>query len=137
MNQNIINQYQISFINKIIDFKEWGKEISKVPKTDDIHLTNFLINYNPRWINDVLLPDVETGLLDPSSEIENGSEGVNISSAKTIVTTLPDKFTQDPSPAVFNGGYKITENGESLIATKNNFQNSKIFSGPGGNYLSN
>lgn len=66
-----------------------------------------------------------------------GSKSVNISSAETIVTTLPDKFTQNPSPAVFNGGYKITENGESLIATKNNFPNSKIFSGPGGNYLSN
>ena len=78
MNQNLMNKYQISFINKILDFKKWGKEIGKVPNTINIHLTNFLIDYNAQEINELLLPDINDALSTLSNGIENGSETNNI-----------------------------------------------------------
>lgn len=78
MNQNLINKYQISFINKILDFKKWGKEISKIPNTININLTNFLIDFNAKEINELLLPDINQALSAPSDGIESGSETTNI-----------------------------------------------------------
>ena len=66
-----------------------------------------------------------------------GSKSVSNTSIETIVTTLPDEFVQNPSQAIFYGKYQLVENDESLVATKNNYPNSKVFRGPGGNYLSN
>ena len=68
---------------------------------------------------------------------EEGSKSVNTSSPETIVTTLPDEFTQGSSHAIFNGEYQQTKYGATLIATKNNYPTTKVFNGPGGNYLSN
>lgn len=78
MDQNVVKQYQVSFTNKIFDFKIKGKEIIKVPTVNNIHLNNFLIETNVERINDDLLTDIEAGLLNLNSEISNGSESVSI-----------------------------------------------------------
>ena len=76
-----------------------------------------------------------------------GSKSVNISFLETIVTTLPDEFTQAPSQAIFYGKYFETK--QDIVAfyqgdyskqkdsNINNFPTTKVYSGPGGNYLSN
>ena len=78
MNQNIISNYNIILANRIFEWEFRGKEIHKSIDTNNIYLTNFLNDYNARWINENLLPDIEMALLDQNSEIENGSESVSI-----------------------------------------------------------
>lgn len=66
-----------------------------------------------------------------------GSKSVSASSIETIVTTLPNEFTEGPSEAIFYGNYQLTKNGVTSVATKQTYPSSKVFNGPGGNYLSN
>lgn len=75
------------------------------------------------------------------------SKSVSDTSPETIVTTLPENFTVNPSQAIFYGKYFENEGeyfnyGRDLDnsphnALKSNFPSSKIYYGPGGNYLSN
>lgn len=77
----------------------------------------------------------------------DGTKSVNNSSVETIVTTLPDAFIQSPSESISYGKYFKTK--EELILYKVNLDNSpndstkasypvtKVYYGPGGNYLSN
>jgi hypothetical protein len=78
MNQSLINQYKISFTNNVIEFVDSGKEISKIPNTNSIYLSNFLDDFNAQEIDELLLSDINDALLNPNSEIENGSETISI-----------------------------------------------------------
>lgn len=78
MNNNLINQYKISFTNNVIEFVDSGKEISKTPNTSSIYLSNFLDDFNAQEIDELLLSDINDALLNPNSEIENGSETISI-----------------------------------------------------------
>lgn len=78
MNQNIVNQYKISFTNNVIEFVDSGKEISKIPNTNSNYLSNFLDDFNAQEIDELLLSDINDALLNPNSEIENGSETISI-----------------------------------------------------------
>lgn len=72
---------------------------------------------------------------------EKNSKSVNEKSPETIVTTLPKELTENNSKAEFYGKYYETEKDEELGIEKDsnviNFPKTKIYSGPGGNYLSN
>ena len=58
MNNNIINQYKISFQNRVDDWGNFGKEINKIINTNNEPLTNFLTCWSSTSeINDSLLPD--------------------------------------------------------------------------------
>ena len=77
MNQNLITQYNIKFLNKTFN---WGgsKIISKSIEINNRYLNEFLDNWNAQEINDILLPDINQALVTPNSEIENGSETISI-----------------------------------------------------------
>lgn len=79
---------------------------------------------------------------------ESNSKSVDNASSETIVTTLPDTFMKNGSQAIFYGKYFETKVDEHLFYEEknvakqknsdiNNYPNTKIYSGPGGNYLSN
>ena len=75
MNQNIIDQYQIEFKNKISKID--GK-ITKIPTLKYAPLSTFLFSWTIGEINEFLLPDIDEALLNINSEIENGSETISI-----------------------------------------------------------
>jgi hypothetical protein len=77
MNQTIINQYQISFINKIIDFEIIGKKNRKIAKSNNSYLSEFLMDCNVSDINDSVLPDINS-VLTNSIMKENGSEILDV-----------------------------------------------------------
>lgn len=78
MNQNIINQYQLSFQNKIVDFESRGKEIRKVINTNIPILDEFLMGLSIESIEGRLIPSIEEVLSGQQSEIEDASERVDI-----------------------------------------------------------
>lgn len=126
--KNISNGQGIGIIEKYIK-----------PLLDEVDMVITISQAGPNDYNiDIFATLSRGGTIDNMNFTRiKGSKSVNVSSIETIVTTLPDKFTQGSSIAVFNGEYQITENSTQLIATKSNYPNSKIFNGPGGNYLSN
>ena len=110
--------------------KEWLSEVDMI-----ITVSQALPN---QYNIDVFATATRGGTIDNMNFTrEEGSKSVNISSPETIVTTLPDEFTQAPSEAIFNGKYQLSKYESPLIATKNNYPTTKVFNGPGGNYLSN
>ena len=79
MNNHIINLYKISFHNKVDDWGDLGREISKTINTNNEPLTNFLICWNSvREINESLLPDIDESLAHPNIEVSSDSPPVNI-----------------------------------------------------------
>ncbi|MBF7092546.1 hypothetical protein IUY40_13495 [Flavobacterium sp. ALJ2] len=66
----------------------------------------------------------------------DGSKSVSEVASETIKTTLPQSFIQGNSLAIFYGNYE-QKNGEKGIAILENYPREKVYSGPGGNYLSN
>ncbi|UIR56357.1 hypothetical protein LZQ00_00680 [Sphingobacterium sp. SRCM116780] len=75
---NIINKYEISFSNKILDFKT-GNEIVKIVNVNNPILGEFLIGwFSAKEIDELLLPDVDDALSNPNAALENGSETVSI-----------------------------------------------------------
>jgi len=75
MTQNIVNQYKITFINKV---SKKDKTITKIPNSINDTLSVFLFNWNSDEINEILLPDIDKALSNINSEIENGSETISI-----------------------------------------------------------
>lgn len=75
MNQNIVNQYDMSFQNQILDSELTGKKnIIKVVSTNNSYLTSFLFDwYSALEIDELLLPDIEEALTNTGAEVENGS----------------------------------------------------------------
>lgn len=109
------------------------------PWLDEVDMIVTISQAGPDDYNiDVFATATRGGMIDNLNFTRvQGSKSVSILSPETIVSTLPNEFTQAPSQAVFNGEYQITEYGPTLIATKNDYPTSKVFNGPGGNYLSN
>ena len=68
MNQNILNQYQINFVNKINDFEIGGKEITKIPNTNNQYLFEFLFNWSVEEMDEYLLPYLDQVLNSTLSE---------------------------------------------------------------------
>jgi hypothetical protein len=79
---------------------------------------------------------------------ESGSKSVNEKSPETIVTTLPKELTENNSKAEYYGKYfeskkdekdyyRIGDFSKQKDSDTSNFPKKKIYSGPGGNYLSN
>ena len=75
---NIINKYEISFSNKILNFKT-GNKIVKIVDVNNPILDEFLNGwFSAEEINELLLPDIDDALSNPNAALENGSETVFI-----------------------------------------------------------
>ncbi len=127
--EGIIEQYikpWINIVDMIITISQAGPE--------DYHI-------------DVFSTATRGGTIDNLGFTRKNTKSVNNLSLETIVTTLPDEFSQGPSQAIFYGKYfetkKEHENYNYELdnsphnATKINYPSSTIYYGPGGNYLSN
>lgn len=97
---------------------------------------------------DVFATATRGGLIDNLGYTRTeASKSINNSSAETIVTTLPDNFTQSPSRAIFYGKYfktlaEVNKYRSDIDSSpndsnRNSYPIEKTFYGPGGNYLSN
>ncbi|TCK56155.1 hypothetical protein C8C83_4167 [Flavobacterium sp. 90] len=79
MNENLINRYQINFVNSTEQLNNYQTKITKQPNTKNNYLNLFLYEWsNPQEINENLLPDIETALLDRNYQESNSSENVSI-----------------------------------------------------------
>ncbi len=86
MNQNIVNQYKISFQNRVDDWGNFGKEINKIINTNSEPLTNFLICWTSiSEINESLLPDINEALTHPNVEVNSDSPPVDIVMSDNLV----------------------------------------------------
>lgn len=78
MNQKIINQYQIEFLNKVNDFQFRGKEITKIFNSNLPILAEFLGRWKAHEIDDELIPFIDQYLDGNLSDTEIGTETVSI-----------------------------------------------------------
>ena len=78
MNQNILNQYQINFVNKIIDFEIGGKEITKIPNTNNKYLDEFLDDWSAEEMDEYLLPYVNQVINNTLLEYQTGCETITV-----------------------------------------------------------
>ncbi|WP_337966054.1 hypothetical protein [uncultured Flavobacterium sp.] len=79
MNENLINRYQINFVNLTEQSKTNQAKIAKHPYIKNKHLSLFLYEWsNPQEINEALLPDIEAAFLDTNYFEANSSENVSI-----------------------------------------------------------
>ncbi|WP_336686055.1 hypothetical protein [Chryseobacterium bernardetii] len=79
MNKNIVDQYNLTFEDKVCDWGKYGKSIIKVVDTNNQYLTAFLNSWNSEeQIADSLLPDINDALNNPDQEIESDSATVDI-----------------------------------------------------------
>lgn len=79
MNENLINRYQINFVNLTEQSKTNQTKIAKQPNIKNKHLSLFLYEWsNPQEINEALLPDIEAAFLDTNYFESNSSENVSI-----------------------------------------------------------
>jgi hypothetical protein len=97
MNQLIIENYNINFYNAVStsSYTELNT-VDKIPSTYKSELTTFLYNWTVDEIDELLLPDIESVLSEEESEIENGSETIQIVIYLDHVTFYPenaDSFT--------------------------------------------
>ena len=80
MNQNLINQYQINFINNINHNPILNiNYIRKIPNLENEYLFEFLFDWSADGITEDLLTAVEQVLNGTISEYETGSETNSIS----------------------------------------------------------
>lgn len=78
MNENLINRYNINFVNLTEQSKTNETKIAKQPHIDNKHLSLFLYEWsNPHEINEALLPDIEAAFLDTNYVESNSSENVS------------------------------------------------------------
>ncbi len=79
MNQEIANQYQISFTNMVMDFGIGGKEIFKGLKSNPEWIGNFFQDCGDALdITEWLIPMIESALADVTSEIQADSAIVDV-----------------------------------------------------------
>lgn len=99
MNQKVIEQYNISFQNKILDFGKFGKVIHKILDMNNPTFGTFLLGWNdPQEINDLLLPDIDAILNGTSTLMENGSETISIDiTPQNVIFYIPDVGTNYPT----------------------------------------
>jgi hypothetical protein len=120
------------------------------PWLDEVDLIITISQAGPNDYNiDVFATATRGGIIDNMNftRLEN-SKSIDNTSLETIVTTLLSEFTQSPSQAIFYGKYFETKKDEEDFyrlgdiskqkdSNINIYPTSKVFSGPGGNYLSN
>lgn len=86
---------------------------------------------------DVFATATREGFNDNSDYVRaDESKSISNDSPETISTTLPVSFSKGSSQAIFYGEY-YQKNGETGVATLERYPKEKVYSGPGGNYLSN
>lgn len=69
-----LEKYNITFINKVIDYQEKGKEIYKLAESNNYDLSNFLSDLHVSRSVDSILLDINKALSNPEFEFENGNE---------------------------------------------------------------
>ena len=91
MNNNIINQYQISFQNNVVNLKPNGNQILKTLEINNFTFGTFLIAWcNADDITDLLIPDINDVLDGVSDYAQNGSETITIGITPDVVTFYID-----------------------------------------------
>jgi len=102
MNQNIINQYKISLVNKLINIPGESSFYTKVISTNNIYLTDFLMEWNAEEINEYLIPEIDKVLNGNELEFETGSETttMTIGPINTIffIDNVGTDYPQIPTP---------------------------------------
>ncbi|AZA90463.1 Uncharacterised protein [Chryseobacterium nakagawai] len=79
MNQNIADQYNLTFEDEVQDWGIHGKSINKIVNTNYQYLTTFLNSWNSaEQINASLLPDINDGLNNPHEEIDSDAATIDI-----------------------------------------------------------
>ncbi|WP_166922444.1 hypothetical protein [Flavobacterium poyangense] len=79
MNPDLINKYKINFVNSVEQLGNGPRRIAKYPNIQNKHLNLFVYEWsNPQEINEDLLPDIESALLDTNYEESNASENISI-----------------------------------------------------------
>lgn len=78
MNQSTVNKYKISFINKRFNVNDGTSFFKKTPFTNNIHLTNFLIDINAIDIEEYYIPEIDKVLNGIEPEFETASDSSTI-----------------------------------------------------------
>lgn len=79
MNNNIADQYNLTFEDKVQDWGIQGKSVNKIVSTNNQYLAIFLNSWNSaEQINASLLPDINDALNNPDEEIDSDSATVDI-----------------------------------------------------------
>ncbi|RDI13323.1 hypothetical protein [Flavobacterium sp. AG291] len=78
MNQDIINLYEITFNNKLISISGGPSFFTKVISTNNLYLTDFLMEWNSEEITQYLIPEINKVINGIEPEFETGSETVSI-----------------------------------------------------------
>lgn len=79
MSQNIADQYNLTFENKVHDWGKGDQYVFKIVNTNNQYLTAFLNSWNcAEQINASLLPDINDALYNPDDEIDTDAATVDI-----------------------------------------------------------
>lgn len=79
MSQNIADQYNLTFENKVHDWGKGDQYVFKIVNTNNQYLTAFLNSWNcAEHINASLLPDINDALYNPDDEIDTDAATVDI-----------------------------------------------------------
>lgn len=102
MHQGIMDKYKINFYNSIYEGPVTKiKHIDKIPSTNNKFLTTFLYSWSrPSDIDELLLPDIETVLNEEESELDNGSETIQITIYLDLVIFYPENSDSFSIPTV-------------------------------------
>ncbi|BAP32839.1 YD repeat protein [Chryseobacterium sp. StRB126] len=91
MNQNIADQYNLTFEDRVHEWKGFRKTVSKIVITNNQYLTTFLNSWNcAEQINASLLPDINDALSNPDEEIDSDAATVDIIMHKNEVDFYDD-----------------------------------------------
>lgn len=74
MNQNLINQYGISFVNRLINIPGFKPFFEKCPITNSAFLSDFLGDWKLIDIQDYLIPEINKVLEGIEPEFETASD---------------------------------------------------------------
>lgn len=77
MNQNLINQYQVNFVNEVYHNPISNLNyITKIPNVENDYLFQFLFNWSAEEIDEYLLPFLNQVINGSLSEYDTGSETI-------------------------------------------------------------
>jgi hypothetical protein len=77
MNQNLINQYQITLQNKVLNWSS-GDEIFKSIETNNRYLNEFIDSWSVEEMDEWLLPYLDQVINGTLQEYDTGSETITI-----------------------------------------------------------
>lgn len=91
MNQNILEQYNLTFEDRVHEWEGFRNTVSKIVITNNKYLTTFLNSWNcAEQINASLLPDINDALSNPDEEIDSDAARVDIIMHKNEVDFYDD-----------------------------------------------